>query len=224
MKRLFLLLGIVLIIVLLSGLFFIKVRSVTCTTQDKNVCPNQTNTALSLLKGSRLLGAEKRARAILSSKAEVKDFKIQTSILGDISVSITLREASIALKPDSSDTYTLYTKDGIVVREDKNTTLPFITLKEQIPSESVPFVVQLGFELTTMLPTKELVIEGSSLKVVLRDDRMLYYPLSGDLDLLLGSTIATFSQLNLSDGKLIIDRKATTIREIDLRFKNPVLR
>lgn len=161
---------------------------------------------------------------MLMMEPEIASYSVRISPLGAASVEITLREGSIAFKPETTNAYTIYTKDGILVKEAQESSLPTVLLKEQIDTASVPFVATLSYELTTILPVSQMTVEGESLKVLLRDNRVLLYPLSGDIDVLLGSTLITFSQLNLTEGKLIIDRQAVVIHEIDFRFKNPVLR
>lgn len=224
MRRIFLFFGILLSILLGLLFFFLKVRTVSCEADGSIQCSSLLFEKLSAFQGNRLFQSERKIRNTLSSEPEVLSYAVKTSPLGDITVRITLREGSIALKPESSNTYTLYTKDGILVKEAAQTSLPTVVLKEQISTEAVPFVAALSYQLTTILPISQMTVEGESLKVVLRDNRILIYPLQGDIDVLLGSTLITFSQLNLTEGKLIIDRQAVVIREIDLRFKNPVLR
>lgn len=224
MKRVFLFLGVLFTVLFVSLFFFLKIRSVSCSADHTPSCPSSLLEKLQAFKGSRIFQSERKIRNTLSSEPEVLSYAVKTSPLGDITVRITLREGSIALKPESSNTYTLYTKDGILVKEAPDTSVPTVVLKEQINTEAVPFVAALSYQLTTILPVSQMTVEGESLKVVLRDNRILLYPLQGDIDVLLGSTLITFSQLNLTEGKLIIDRQAVVIREIDLRFKNPVLR
>ncbi len=223
MKRVFFAFGIILVVILLVCVFVLKVRNTSCSASNLT-CPSDISTEVHSFQGRRLFGSQKALRNFLSNKPEVKSFSIYTSPLGDIFINLELRKADIALSPEGSSVFTLYTKEGVVVRESPGTTVPVVILKEQLPPEAVSFIVQLSWQLTTILPVQEMTVEGSSLKVVLRDGRFVHYPLSGDIDLLLGTTLATFSQLNLTDGKLIIDKKATEIHEIDLRFKNPVLR
>lgn len=224
MRRIFLFLGVLLAILLFSLFFFLKVRSVSCELDRSLPCSSSLVEKLSAFEGTRLFQSERKIRQMLTSLPEVESYAVRTFPLGDVVVRIILREGRVAIKPESSNTYTLYTKDGILVKEASETNLPTIVLKEQINTEAVPFVAALSYQLTTILPVSQMTVEGESLKVVLRDNRILLYPLEGDIDVLLGSTLITFSQLNLTDGKLIIDRQAVVIREIDFRFKNPVLR
>jgi hypothetical protein len=224
MKRISFFLGILLVLLFIAVAFLFKIRSVSCTTVDHSRCPEKIQQLLDSLNGSRLFFSGKKLKTVLLNQPEVQSFSTRTSVLGDIMIELTLREAFVALKPESSSVYTLYTKDGVVVKETPETTLPVVVLKEQLSEKEIPFVATLGWNITGVLPVSDMSVEGGALKVTLRDHRIVYYPLSGDIDLLLGATLATFSQLNLTEGKLIIDRQAVEIHEIDLRFKNPVLR
>lgn len=224
MRKLFLGIGVLLVAVFIFSVFFLKVRSVTCELTSESPCPPAIFTSVMKFEGKPLAASVRQISSFLQNSSLVQSFSVKVSPLGDVSLFVAVRLPDIALKSDNNSSYNLYTKEGVFVQTVESTNLPTIVVKDQISSEEVQFVSVLGYSLMKNLPISLMSVSNETLQVTLLDQKMLFYPLSGDIDVLLGSTILTFSQLNQTFGVLIIKGEPVTVTQIDFRFKNPVLR
>ncbi|GEM_PF-1522319 len=222
-KKIFVAIGILGTILLIGSLFLLKVRSVSCSTTTNVPCPSVIETDLLRLEGMPLLRYAPSLKQIVT-RSEVKKYTTRISPLGSLAVTLTLRDPVIAFKASGAEVSTLYTEDGTVVGESTATDLPTIAIVEQVEKENIPFLAQFGYELSRTFSVNTFIVTGTALEVNLSDGRKLFYPLSGDIDVLLGASLLTFSQLNRDEGKLMINGEPTAVKEIDFRFKNPVLR
>lgn len=221
-------------VILVLGAIFLfsilhKVSSVSCMVENKS-CPENINEVASSFVGQPMWSLNRNIRVKLQEFSEIEQFSTRISPLGDVSISVVLRDPIIAIKAEGSTEATFYTENGVPAGVGSVTSLPIIMVKEQIDSSRIPFVVELSSELTRMLSIRTYELTQSALVLTLLDSRRLLYPLDGDVDTLLGATLITFSQLNAGTEKLIINNERgqpaeeKVVQEVDFRFKNPVLR
>ena len=95
--------------------------------------------------------------------------------------------------------------------------MPQLTINEEVDSQKLVFAIQVFSELVRIYGARSGELDKNGLYALLKGDFKAIFPLSGDVDVLLGVLEVTLSQLNE-------DAPQLKITSIDYRFKNPVLK
>lgn len=117
----------------------------------------------------------------------------------------------------------IFSEDATFITTGDMPELPRLQVKSKVSPDELTFATKLFSQLGRTLSYKEGVIENGALNVQFKEYK-IYYPLSGDVDALIGATLVAFSQLNGSGEKSIMKDRSTPIKELDFRYKNPILR
>ena len=176
----------------------------------------------------QLTGNYRDTKKIIKQKLEkdvlINSYLIQYQIPNKLKIDINLKKPRYAIF--NGNKYFLIDKDGLIINESNETNLP--TLKKDgdnlVVGEKIngkdKFALSIISGLTYLYSINSGNIINNELKVISNEGIMIRFPLEGDKDVLLGSLRLIFSRLN--DGTKGIRIEDT--KEIDLRFKNPVLR
>lgn len=176
----------------------------------------------------QLTGNYRDTKKIIEQRLEkdilVNSYLIQYQIPNKLKIDINLKKPRYAIF--NSSKYYLIDKDGLIIEESSETNLPTLN-KENINlvvgekiEEKDKFALSIINGLTYLYSINSGNIINDELKVTNSEGITIRFPLEGDKDVLLGSLRLIFSRLNdETKGIRIEDTK-----EIDLRFKNPVLR
>ncbi len=226
--RLFKLLSILLIF---SFIFFIpqiisktvKIKKIECLSQFGN-CPNELKGYFDKNIGRSYWDIKKEISKALKENALVSDFLIQFKLPNSIKIELVLKEpwASVFL----NNVYYFVTEDGVIIHADTKSNLVNLNLSEngefkfgqEIKSSylnALKLLKKLEFTKsvkTCNIKTDELIcnIDGIAVR----------FPVEGDIDYLTGAVRLIFSRLN--EGKEGF--RMEDVAEIDLRFKDPILR
>src|SRR5258708_27862598 len=122
--------------------------------------------------------------------------------------------AAFILSPNEFD---LVDKDGIVTEKSSKTALPKLDSSIQLTGGQIVYLANLMSRLYNFFGVTSGKVSRDGLEVNNIHGRKVVFPLSGDIDVLLGS-------LTLIISRLPSVPEASTMVTIDLRFKNPVLR
>ncbi len=217
-------------------LFAIAVVSVRSINLQSLSCQNQYGTCnedillgLQSLVGNRLIGAHKDISKILTNDRRVESFAVHYKPFTSIHVDYIEKSAQFALENREYQTYAILDNNGTVIELVETSVLPSVVTANTLPNigEKVPddvyFAIRLASKLRPQYEMSTFVLKNKHLEVSGIDDYTLLFPLDGDIDLLIGSMTLILSRLKQSQEEFRIEDNRK-IREIDLRFKNPVLR
>ncbi|HTK03622.1 MAG TPA: hypothetical protein VL401_02525 [Alphaproteobacteria bacterium] len=188
--------------------FVVKVK-IECRTQYGN-CP------FKLESGDNLYQTKKKTAKYLKNNFLVTDFSMHFKLPDILRVDVLIKKPSFMLKNDTNQVVTI-DQNGRVLGTSSDTALPSVSvlgnLKKvgEIVDQKHLFALNLMQGVNQMYQIDNGKIEDDSLVVELPPSIKVIFPLSGDSQILLGSLRLVYS-------------KVGEYHEIDLRFKNPVLR
>ncbi|MFZ3301281.1 MAG: hypothetical protein WA152_01035 [Microgenomates group bacterium] len=162
----------------------------------------------------------------LKNDISVNSYLIQYKIPNAIKIDLNIKSPKNAIYSMSTNKFYLLSSDGIVLSIVDSTDLPKISVEnlnlevgKQI-GEKEMFAIKVLSYMSFLFSINEGIIEKNDLRFVNSDGVNIIFPTEGDIDLLVGSIRLIFSRLNDETEGI----RMNEIREIDLRYKNPVLR
>ena len=212
--------SLVLVVLLCLGfLKFTKVSKVSCTSQF-GPCSVKVEKFLSRVVSENLFTARSIAMSYLAREPLISDFSVSLESVSVLRIFIIERYGYIAFKRNGSENYMIVDIEGVVIKDEKESALPVLSVDEDLPptGQSVKGEQLFGAKLLKTLSDAYGVSRGyldkDSLKVEVANETKVIFPLSGDKDVMLGSLRFLLSRLKpLQSGSTI-----------DLRYKNPVIR
>lgn len=222
MKKIYLL-GLILLFVSLIFLprFFIKV-GIVCRSQYGD-CPPSVLEKISSQNGKTLFVANRNLKKSLKGDFFVSDFGIQFKLPNILKIDVVAKRPVYAIRSASSEKIALLDKNGKVLYFVVATTLPVLITDQELPKagEDVSGTLFLASELLSgtyqMYQATKGEVQADTLLVDLPQGVRVLFPLvDGQKDQLLGSLRLIYSNIQ-KDDKLLYS-------QIDLRFRNPVLR
>ena len=148
---------------------------------------------------------------------------MQYKIPNTLQMDVLIKKPVFAIKSSVSNTFGLIDQYGTVLALSENSTLPNIVATSDLPKvgtrvdDKILFALNLAGGVFQMYQVKDGIMSENTLLVELPGQIKVIFPLEGDYKVLLGS-------LRLIYSKLQIDSNAVKYTQIDLRFKNPVVR
>ena len=203
----------------------IKINTISCTSQY-DLCPTEINDKIKNLELKDYRLVKKEVKNILSSSNLVNDYSIQYQIPSKLIIELQLNKPKYAVCDNFKNNCYLISEEGVVLVTSDDTNLPNVTrdninlkIGETI-LEKDKFALEIVEKVAWLYSVKTGVIDKEELKITLKEGVLVHFPLEGEVDSLVGGLRLIFSRLNdESQGIRMED-----IKEIDLRFKNPVLR
>jgi len=186
----------------------IKISKVECESQYGE-CPEEAQLAISNLQFTNLSEAKKQVKNFLKDNLLISDYSMQYTFPDKLKISILLKKARFAVYNKDSGEYLLVGGNGQVLGSTDGTSLPTVVQSGDTPNLLALSLMEGVF---AMYQIGEGEMVSDSLVVELPSGKRVIFPLGEDKDkeVLLGSLRLIYS--NVRD------------KEIDLRFKNPVLR
>lgn len=215
----FLFLGIFLTIFIYP--FRIKVQ-VGCETQYGE-CPKEILEVVKKFEGKNLIAARSGIKKEVRKNVLVSDASLQFKLPSRLLVNILIKKPSFNLHSISENKYSLVGQDGLVLLMASNSNLPMVEIENLAikpgdrVSDDVLFSSRIVLGVHSMYSAQVGRISDEGLVVELPNGIRVIFPLQGDTDVLLGS-------LRLIYSKLDTEEYSGKYKQIDLRFKNPVLR
>jgi hypothetical protein len=200
--------------------FFIKV-GVECESQYGE-CPADINSGLQSLNSKSLFDARRKANSYLKNNFLVSDYSVQYKLPNIMLVNIIAKKPYFAIKDSSSGKIMLIDQKGIVLGESENSGLPMIEVAGSVKKigEEVDkkylFALNLISGVNEMYQVRYGMITNDALTVDIPHGLRVIFPLEGDSEILLGG-------LRLIYAKVTADYLGT-YSQIDMRYKNPVLK
>lgn len=201
---------------------FIHINNIECQSQEGD-CSQYLASSINSPKGSSLYKVQKELKEILKHEVLVSSSSLQFNFPDKLKIYVIIKKPVFAVRNNEKNIYALVDPDGNVVSLVQNTNLPIIEGDNTIYSigQSVEKKTVFGLKILSYLnylyQTNRAQIAGDSLHIELEDGTRVIFPLGGEDKELIGSL------------RLILSQKETslagrTVREIDFRFKNPVIR
>lgn len=205
-------------IVIYFLLDLIKIKKIECKTQYGE-CPK------SIYGDSKNIKDIKKS---LKSNFLVNNFTIQYQIPSILKVFVNIKKAEFIVYDQLANKYFSVDKDGLILNNENDSTLSLLTKKDfkgeigtRISDKDLFFLNLIRkVNLLYGVNVGEYFSDGDYLSIKLKSGETVYFPSVGDVDVLIGGLRVIFSRLNDNDEGIKMDY----VKEIDLRFKNPVLR
>lgn len=202
----------------------IKINSIECFSQYDS-CPSEIESQLKTLELKEYRLVKKEVIKILSNNYLLNDFSIQYQIPSKLIVELNLKKPKYAINDSINNIYYLIDTNGVIIGTSDESNLPSISTNinykvgEKISLKD-KFALEIVEKVAWLYSVKVGYIEKEELKITLKEGVLVRFPLEGDVDVLIGGLRIIFSRLNDESQGI----RMNDVREIDLRFKNPVLR
>lgn len=212
------------IFLLLRGL---HANSIQCSSQY-GPCSELISEKLLSFQGQRLGVAKKQISLYLTSDPSIKAFSIRFKIPNSLFVSILEKKSRYALKAKNEEVYANVDINGDVLAIRPESALPFVVISNKLPNlgdkvmDEYLFALGIQEKIYSSYQVRRGELQENYLKVVLSEGYTVFFPLTGDIDKLLGALSLIIYELKRSPEDSRIEGKGITT--IDLRFTNPVLR
>lgn len=209
------------IMALLSWPFLIRVN-VFCKTQF-GACSEQMGAMVYAHNGENLIKAGRGITKTLKLNHLVSDFSLQFKLPNVLLVDILIKKPDFALFNSSVGESALIDSSGIVLALEKETNLPEVEVGDNLPkpgekvSDDELSALKIIAGVFDMYQVSKGRITEKSLVIDLPGQIRVLFPLGGDSQVLLGA-------LRLIYAKVTSSELAGKYSQIDLRFRNPVLR
>lgn len=201
---------------------FININNINCTSQF-GVCGDDIKTSLDSVILGNLKESKKNINNVLLKHRKIKEFAINYTFPKTLDVVIIERKPQVAILRKNATNYIVIDKDGVILEESDTTTYPTITIEDVgHTSSELSFASNLQHELFTNFDVNSSIMKTDHL-LITKDGVNFLLPLEGDLDVVLGSYNLILSWLKSEKEKSRID-KVNAVYEVDLRYKNPVMR
>ncbi len=203
----------------------IRISNIECSSQYGD-CPDDINSRLQGLRHKSLIEVKKGATKVLRDNFLISDFSTQFKLPSSLKMNLVIKKAMFALKQKDTNNYALVDKSGYVVAIADNSNLPTVIIDEklknvgEVVNDNNLLALKFMSGVFNMYQINVGEVKNNNLVVELPSALTVIFPLAGD-------------ELRDSDFYLGVLRLITTkietentgiYREIDLRFKNPVLR
>jgi hypothetical protein len=200
--------------------FIIKVK-IECRSQFGE-CPLEVNSKLQTLNSKNLFSANKEAKKYLKEDFLVSDFSIQFKLPNVVLVNIIAKKPYFALKNASTGKFELVDQKGLVLNFADNSGLPTVITPEPFKKVGETVDARDLFALNLIAGVNEMyqvlygTITNDALVVDIPPGVRVIFPLEGDFEILLGSLRLIYAKVTAS--------YLGVYSQIDMRYKNPVLR
>lgn len=206
----------------------LKINNFECKGQFGD-CRVEIIDGLNKFSGHNFVIAKKNAGDYLDNQVSIKAHNVRFKFPDTLVVNVVELTPAFGLKSSASDLIALVSKSGIVLSHEDNTNVPVVIIDTDLPqigqtvNEEQLFALSLVYDVYSSFRIKNSHISKDSLEFEYEDGIKVIAPLSGDREVLVGSLNLIKSQLNsiVQDSRIESERN---ISEIDLRYKNPILR
>lgn len=217
----------IILFIYLSPLFvkkLIYISKVECVSQY-GTCSDDLNETLKFSQGHDLYASKSNIDRILKENIQINSYLIQYKIPNILKVEVNIKKPRYAIKDLKGTTYAI-DKEGSVLGSSVGSSVPTLVKNEvnykmgDKISTSDLFALEIIEKTAILYPVSTGLLDKETLKITLENNILVLYPTEGDVDVLIGSLRLIFSRLNEGSQGIRME----DVREIDLRFKNAVLR
>lgn len=201
----------------------IIIQKIKCQTQFGD-CPPEIIMKVEGYRYRNYKDLKKETQRILDESLLVDTYLIQYQIPSTLKIDLAAKAPSYAVK--IGDQYFLIDSEGVVLEKTSKTILPFIAATDiqlQVAQKIAPdleFALKLLKRVSVIYTIESAILDNSKFEIKLSDAALIKLPLIGNDEALAGAIRLIYSRLN--EGKEGF--RMEDVKEIDLRFKNPVIR
>ncbi|MFC1626015.1 cell division protein FtsQ/DivIB [Patescibacteria group bacterium] len=195
----------------------ITIKEVECKSQYGDCPDGLIGQDLTNFNTQSLFSVKKQLTKSLRNNYLISDFSLQYQFPNKLLVNILLKKPIFSLKNDESDMFMQVGESGVVLSLENSSHLPTVYTKDsgysvgETVNKSELFALRLIEGVFSMYQVRSGRLNVESLTVELPTSLRVIFPLEGDRNILLGALRLIYS-------------KGENIKEIDLRYKDPVLR
>jgi hypothetical protein len=218
-------LGIILIVIVVRN---IKINEIKCFNQFGE-CNDRQTSELDKFRGSGYFTVKKKVNNYLSNEISINSYNIQYQFPDVLQINLIELVPSFGLSRSDLELTAMVDKSGKVLSLEKSTNAPVIQITGDLPqignlvSQEQLFALNFVYDVVSTAKIKNARILEHSLEIEYEDGIKVLAPLSGDREVIIGSLLLIKSQLNSVSEESKIDT-GNSFHEIDLRYKNPILR
>lgn len=205
--------------------FLIKVKNVECLTQYGD-CSKDISETLIQYNGKSLFLAKKKIKLAFGREKSISRYTLQFKFPDTLRVYLLIKKPVFCIT--NSNNFLLISDSGAVISKSSECNLPKLTMDsinknvgDNIDDSSL-YMLKIIQGVYDMYQVKEGTFINNSLTVELKPGLRVIFPMNADSQVGISSPEALLGALRLIYTK--IESEAGNFREIDLRFKNPVLR
>ena len=205
----------------------VTIKKVTCASQF-GPCNSQIISQLDSLSMGKLVKVRNEIKKTLTQNVLVKEYYVQFRFPNELKVDLLEAKPKYALK-DKNNNILLIDERGIAITQSAYSSLPTIETDGELPEvgeevdEKLLFAAEIIYDMFSLYGIDKGAITEDSLELEGANGITIRFPLEGDRQVLVGSLVLIISRLNTPDEITRIEEIAE-VKEIDLRYKNPVLR
>lgn len=218
-----------LIIALVAGIWFgakyLKINKIICTSQF-GPCSQSVQDTINKSRGIGIFESFDKVKKNLASDPRVSEYTVRFIIPNSLSAYVIERKGVVALGKQGVDKFLIVDNNYKVIGTEKNTLLPLVNINngdaidfnlgESLP-DSLSFASNIERQMYALYGVKLATVYNDKIEVKLSSGPKVLFPLEGEIDVLMGSLNLILSRLNNASGEI-------RIGEVDLRYKNPVIR
>lgn len=204
-------------VILFLFLRFIKIQKIICTSQYGN-CDTTLETSINNLqnKNENFIQTYFDLKNILKNSKSILNYRVDLVLPFDFKVNVISRTAIVAFSLKDGN-FGLIDGNGVLISEVRDTNLPKIISYYNPTSDQLDFIANLVSRIYTLYTPTQTKVMSDGIYFENLKGKTVIFPMDGDQDELIGS-------LNIIFSRLPSIKEASTISQIDLRYKNPVLR
>lgn len=221
----------ILLLIIASAVIVVRkivIKEIRCTSQY-GPCSEIVDNILSDLEGVGYIDFSKSLDQVLGASAYIEGYTANFKPPNRMEVDVIERKTSNALKIKGEDVYMLVDPGGKITEFVEETNLPYVVVvdREGSVGDTVTIEKQNALSIVSSMYYVYGVRSGElvdgSLTVSLDSGIKVIFPLDGEVDVLMSSLGLIISNLQVEDKEFRID-EVGVVKEIDLRYKNPVVR
>lgn len=216
-KRLFivflaLILTVCFVVVMLRS---VKINKITCANQNRN-CSQKLRQEMDAINKTNIFETKREIENKLKENKNVSDYNIQFGLPLTFEVNVIEDSGMVAfVKPDGS--FAIINGKGEITENVSETNLPKVISYRNLSQDQLMYIANLMNRIYNFFGNTSTKVLMDGIEVSNIKDKTVMFPISGDQDVLLGS-------LSLILSRLPSVKEGTTIKVIDLRYRNPVLK
>jgi len=218
-KYINILVGLLLLILFMSFLFA-KIR-IECKSQIGD-CPGDLNSKLHTVNGKYLFLAKNQVSKILKNNFLVTEYSLQFKLPNILQINILIKKPRYSIFNKSLNKYLMIDADGVGLLTSDQSSLPILVKDNLLEKEGQKitnndlFALKLIEGINQMYQVNTGTIQNDTLVVDLPTGVRVILPIEGgDIKVLLGSLRLIYTKLTTEN---------SNYSQIDLRFKNPVIK
>lgn len=197
----------------------IKVKKIECYNQY-GLCSNDFLARVNPVQGSTFTIAKKKIAEEFQNTKIIDNYSFRFKLPFTLRIDFILKKAKYAIQNKNTKEIMLIDSKGMVLEKTDKTNLPYIIVTDDLADSKKTFALELIYSLYYLYQVKTGEVINDSLEVNIPEGGKIIFPLEGERDILLGSMKLILSRLNTSTNSPKIGK----VKEIDLRYKNPVIR